>query len=213
MSAAAGRAVPDLIASGLGILFCGINPGLYSGATGHHFARPGNRFWPAMYAGGFTPRLYSPFESSELLKLGYGITNMVSRATARADELSAEELVAGAKRLTRKVKKYKPRYVAIVGVTSYRVAFNRLNAKVGPQDHTIGDAHDLEREPVRHPGKTELQRSAQDVARENRADQRCEPSEQHQHEDRRHDDVGENDPHHAVAEADNQGEAKQQRRH
>ncbi len=137
---ASNKTIRDLIVSDLKLLFVGINPGLYTAAIGHHFGRPGNRFWPALHAGGFTPRLYSPFESSELLKLGYGITNMVSRATARADELSDEELVAGAKGLARKVKKYKPKYVAIVGVTSYRVAFDRPGAKVGPQDHMIGKA-------------------------------------------------------------------------
>src|SRR5215510_6339949 len=90
--AAEGRTIRDISAPGLRVLFCGINPGLYSGAVGHHFARPGNRFWPALHAAGFTDRLVSPFDEDDLLKLGYGITNIVGRATKAADELSAEEL-------------------------------------------------------------------------------------------------------------------------
>ena len=139
LEAAAGRVVPDLIAPGLKVLFCGINPGLYSAAVGHHFARPGNRFWPALHKAGFTPRLLAAEEERELLALGYGITNMVSRATLRADELTSEELVDGAKIVTRKVKRYRPRFLAVVGVSSYRVAFDRPKAVVGPQSDTIGD--------------------------------------------------------------------------
>src|ERR671924_2064683 len=105
--AAQDKTVRDVIAPGLRVLFCGINPGLYSGATGHHFARPGNRFWPTLYQAGFTPRLLHPSEEQELLTLGYGITNLVPRATATADELLAEELVAGRRRLETKVKRYK----------------------------------------------------------------------------------------------------------
>src|SRR6476620_10185769 len=101
--AAMGKRVPDLIAPGLKVLFCGINPGLYSAAVGHHFARPGNRFWPALHAAGFTPRIFTPFEERALLALGYGITNLVERGTAAADALSAEELVTGARMLERKV--------------------------------------------------------------------------------------------------------------
>jgi TDG/mug DNA glycosylase family protein len=136
--AAKKKTVPDVIAPGLTVLFCGINPGLYTAAIGHHFGRPGNRFWPALFAGGFTPRLFDPSEKEKLLELGYGITNLVSRATLRADELTAKELVAGAKVVTEKVKKYKPRYLAIVGISSYRVAFDRPKAVVGPQPDTIG---------------------------------------------------------------------------
>jgi TDG/mug DNA glycosylase family protein len=102
--AAQDRTVRDVIAPGLRVLFCGINPGLYSGATGHHFARPGNRFWPTLHQAGFTPRLLDPSEERELLPLGYGITNLVPRATATADELAPEELVAGRRRLEAKVK-------------------------------------------------------------------------------------------------------------
>lgn len=137
--AAKNKTVKDVIAPGLKVLFCGINPGLYTAAIGHHFGRPGNRFWPALFAGGFTDRLLDPSEKHELLALGYGITNMVSRATLRADELTAEELRAGAKVVARKVRKYKPRYLAVVGISSYRIAFDRPKAVVGPQLDTIGD--------------------------------------------------------------------------
>lgn len=137
--AAKNKTVEDVIAPGLTVLFCGINPGLYTAAIGHHFGRPGNRFWPALYAGGFTPRLFDPSEKFELLKLGYGITNLVSRATLRADELTEKELVTGAKVVTKKVVKYKPRYLAVVGISSYRVAFDRPKAAVGPQTETIGE--------------------------------------------------------------------------
>src|ERR687895_201379 len=96
---AAGKKVPDVIAPNLRVLFCGINPGLYTAAVGHHFARPGNRFWPALYAAGFTDRLLSPHEERELLKSGYGITNVVMRATASADQLTREEIIAGGEQL------------------------------------------------------------------------------------------------------------------
>src|SRR5688500_10883148 len=100
--AAAGKTIPDVIAPGLNVLFCGINPSLYSGATGHHFARPGNRFWPALYGAGFTDRQLMPWENKELLRQGCGVTNLVDRATASADELTVEELVAGRRRLLAK---------------------------------------------------------------------------------------------------------------
>src|SRR4051794_2329455 len=109
LAAAVDKTLPDLIAPGLKVLFCGINPGLYSAAVGHHFGRPGNRFWPALHAGGFTPRVLAPWEQRELLPLGYGITNVVERASVGADELTAGELVEGAKRLERKVKRFAPR--------------------------------------------------------------------------------------------------------
>src|SRR5215813_6072452 len=118
--AAAGKTVPDVIAADLAVLFVGINPGLYTAAVGHHFARPGNRFWPALHAGGFTPRVFSPFEERSLLDLGCGITNLVSRATATADELDEDELLAGARRLARAAKRWRPRWVAVVGVGAYR---------------------------------------------------------------------------------------------
>jgi TDG/mug DNA glycosylase family protein len=138
--AAASKTVPDLIAPNLKVLFVGINPGLYTAAIGHHFGRPGNRFWPALFAGGFTDRLFSPWEKELLLERGYGITNLVRRATARADELEGDELRAGAKRLLKTVRRYHPAFVAIVGITSYRIAFDRPLAKLGRQDETIEGA-------------------------------------------------------------------------
>ena len=136
--AAAGKIVPDVIAPGLRVLFCGINPGLYTAAVGHHFARPGNRFWPALHAGGFTDRLLSPFEEHELLASGYGITNVVERATATAAELSMEEYVEGGRLLEIKVRRYRPVFLAVLGVGAYRTAFDRPKAKLGLQPETIG---------------------------------------------------------------------------
>jgi TDG/mug DNA glycosylase family protein len=130
---AKGNTVPDVIAPGLLVLFCGINPGLYSGFTRHHFARPGNRFWPTLYAAGFTPRLFKPEEERELLPLGFGITNLVARVTAAADELSGEELLLGGEILRRKVAAYRPRVLAVLGVTAYRQAFRQPRAAVGRQ--------------------------------------------------------------------------------
>jgi TDG/mug DNA glycosylase family protein len=140
VAAAAGRTVPDLIAPGLGVLFCGINPGLYSGATGHHFARPGNRFWPALHAAGFTDRVLRPWEESMLLEVGVGITNFVNRATASAAELSPDELRRGRRALVRKVRRYRPRCVAVLGIGAYRAAFERPRAAVGRQPEQIGTA-------------------------------------------------------------------------
>jgi TDG/mug DNA glycosylase family protein len=137
---AAGRNVPDVIAPGLEVLFCGINPGLYSAWARHHFARPGNRFWPALFASGFTKRLLRPDEERELLRFGYGITNLVERATLAADELSREELVAGGRTFAKKVRRHHPRAVAILGVSAYRLAFGRPAANVGEQTEGIGDA-------------------------------------------------------------------------
>ncbi|WP_328467365.1 G/U mismatch-specific DNA glycosylase [Actinoplanes sp. NBC_00393] len=135
--AAAGRTIPDLIGPGLRVLFSGINPSLYSAATGHHFARPGNRFWPALHGGGFTDRLLHPSEQHLLPGLGLGITNVVARATARADELSTDELVAGGDLLTDLVRRIAPRHIAVLGVTAYRTAFARPKARLGPQPDTI----------------------------------------------------------------------------
>jgi TDG/mug DNA glycosylase family protein len=122
------------------VLFSGINPSLYSAATGHHFARPGNRFWPALHRSGFTPRLLRPDEQAELLTLGLGVTNVVDRATARADELSRDELVAGARALGAKVRRHRPAWLAVVGVTAYRTGFGRPRATVGPQPETLAGA-------------------------------------------------------------------------
>jgi TDG/mug DNA glycosylase family protein len=135
--AAARRTVPDLIAPGLRVLFCGINPGLYSAYTGHHFARPGNRFWPTLFAARFTDRLLAPWEEGELLPIGYGITNVVRRASATADELTVEEIIRGGKQLRAKVRRYKPRYLAVLGVGAYRIAFERPKAKLGLQPEPI----------------------------------------------------------------------------
>ncbi|MGE5602023.1 MAG: G/U mismatch-specific DNA glycosylase [Nitrososphaerales archaeon] len=137
LEAAAGKMVPDVIAPGLKVLFCGINPGLYSGYTGHHFARPGNRFWPTLYAAGFTPRLLRPEEERELLPLGYGITNLVERATASAAELNEAELVEGGRRLAAKVEAFRPRVVAVLGVSAYRAAFKESKATLGEQPHGL----------------------------------------------------------------------------
>ncbi|WP_432987342.1 G/U mismatch-specific DNA glycosylase [Dactylosporangium sp. CA-233914] len=132
--AAAGRLLPDVIAPGLDVLLCGINPGLWSAATGHHFARPGNRFWPALHLSGFTPRLLRPDEQALLPGWGLGITNLAARATARADELTREELTEGAAILRAKVAEHAPRWLAVLGVTAFRTAFGLQAAKVGPQD-------------------------------------------------------------------------------
>jgi TDG/mug DNA glycosylase family protein len=140
IAAATSRTIPDLGGPGLRVLFSGINPSLYSAATGHHFARPGNRFWPALHRSGFTPRQLHPSEQAHLPGLGLGITNVVARATARADELSPAELVAGGRRLAALAGRWRPRYVAVLGVTAYRAAFGRPKAVIGPQDHTIGGA-------------------------------------------------------------------------
>jgi TDG/mug DNA glycosylase family protein len=138
--AAHDKTVRDVIAPGLRVLFCGINPGLYSGATGHHFARPGNRFWPTLYQAGFTARVLHPAEEQELLTLGYGITNLVARATATANELSSGELLAGKKRLERKVKQYAPRIVAVLGIGAYRTAFQEKTATLGLQTKHLADS-------------------------------------------------------------------------
>ena len=136
--AANDKTIPDLIARDLKVLFAGINPGLWSGATGHHFARPGNRFWPALHAGGFTPRILKPWEESELLTYGCGITNFVNRTTATAAELNDAELVKGAERLTATCKTYRPAMLAILGIGAYRTGFGRKKAAIGLQAETIG---------------------------------------------------------------------------
>lgn len=140
LQAAKNQFVPDVIAPNLRVLFCGINPGLYSGAVGHHFARPGNRFWPALHGSGFTDRLLSPFEERELLLLQLGVTNVVPRATAAASELTKEDFVKGGGRLRAKVRRYRPRIVAVLGVGAYREAFAHPKATIGEQDEQIGDA-------------------------------------------------------------------------
>lgn len=139
LTVAHNRSVEDVIAPGLRVLFVGINPGLYSGWTGYHFARPGNRFWPVLYAAGFTPRLFKPSEQHLLLEYGCGVTNFVNRSTATAAELRAEELIAGGERLFQVVQRFRPRSVAILGVTAYRTAFRRPRAQIGLQAETLAD--------------------------------------------------------------------------
>src|SRR5712691_6361599 len=140
IAAAAGKTVPDVIAPNLRVLFCGINPGLYTAAVGHHFARPGNRFWPALNKSGFTDRLLSPFAERELLELGLGISNVVPHATASASELTKEDFIAGGRALAAKVERYRPRIVAILGVGAYRQAFAKPKAQIGEQAERIHDA-------------------------------------------------------------------------
>ena len=140
LDAARDKTIPDVAAPGLRALFAGINPGLYSAATGYHFARPGNRFWPALYASGFTPRVFRPDEQELLLPLGLGITNVVDRATARAEELTAAEIQDGGRMLTAKVARLEPCWLAVVGVTVYRTAFGRPGAKTGLQEELMGGA-------------------------------------------------------------------------
>ena len=140
LRASRGARLPDIIAPKLKVLFCGINPGLYSAAIGHHFARPGNRFWPALKAAGFTQRTLSPLQDSLLLQFQCGLTNIVARATARAEELSTHELLSGRRRLEGKVRRYAPRWVAILGIGAYRVAFERPTASLGPQTDCLARA-------------------------------------------------------------------------
>jgi TDG/mug DNA glycosylase family protein len=138
--AAYGKGVRDVAVPGLDVLFCGINPGLYTAAIGHHFGRPGNRFWKVLHLAGFTPRELSPYEERELLRYGCGVTNLVNRATARADELSDDDLLAGGERLVRTVRRWRPHAVAILGVDAYRRAFARRRAPIGRQEERIADA-------------------------------------------------------------------------
>ena len=139
LDGARARVIPDVSAPGLRVLFSGINPGLYSAWTGHHFARPGNRFWPALHASGFTPRLLRPDEQEVLLSLGLGVTNVVARATARADELTREEIAAGGELLRTKARGLRPRWLAVLGITAYRVAFESPHATIGPQELRLGE--------------------------------------------------------------------------
>ncbi|MGH7174724.1 MAG: G/U mismatch-specific DNA glycosylase [Gemmataceae bacterium] len=140
LAAAKDKTLPDVIAADLKVLLCGINPGLYTAAIGRHFGRPGNRFWPALYASGFTQRLLSPYEERELLPRGYGITNLVARASARADDLTEEELREGARILERKMRRYRPKFAAFLGITAYRTAFQRPRAVLGLQAEMLAEA-------------------------------------------------------------------------
>jgi TDG/mug DNA glycosylase family protein len=138
LAKAARKRVPDLVAPNLDVLFCGINPGLYSAAVGHHFAGPGNRFWITLHNAKLTPRRYSAFEESQLVGLGYGITNLVARASATADELSSDELRAGGRRVRKLVLQYQPRYLVFLGLVAYRTAFKQPKATTGLQAESIG---------------------------------------------------------------------------
>ncbi len=135
--AAKGRTIPDVIGPGLRVLFCGINPGLWSAAVGQHFAHPSNRFWKVLHQAGFTQRLLAPAEQGELPGAGVGITNLVDRATRTAKELSVDELRAGASALDEKVRRYRPSTVAVVGLQAYRVGFGRRNAVIGSQSESL----------------------------------------------------------------------------
>lgn len=139
LTGAADKTIPDVITDRLAVLFVGINPGLYSAATGRHFARPGNRFWPALHRGGFTDRQLRPSEQDLLPSYGLGVTNVVARASARADELTADELRTGAKILEQKAEKFRPQWIALVGITAYRTGWQRPRAKIGEQP--VGIAH------------------------------------------------------------------------
>ena len=137
---AVNRTVADLIDFDLKVLFCGINPGLYSGATGYHFARPGNRFWKVLHLAGFSDRQLDPSEEHELLEKGYGITCFVQRTTARADELTKEEFVECGRLVAKKIEKYRPQIFAVLGIGAYRAAYNKPKAKLGVQEERIGDS-------------------------------------------------------------------------
>lgn len=134
------KPLPDVIAADLDVLFCGINPSLISAARGHHFARPGNRFWPALYRAGLTPRLFSPDEDGDLPGLGLGVTNLVDRPTRAAAELTRNELRAGAQALAELVAAYRPRVLAVLGITAWRRRFERPKAVLGRQPERIGGA-------------------------------------------------------------------------
>lgn len=135
-----GATVRDVIAPGLHVLFCGINPGRWSGAVGHHFAHPNNRFWRVLQLAGFTADLLGPAEERRLLASGLGITNLVARTTASAADVSADELRRGSDALERKVRRLRPRAVAFLGLGAYRTAFGRRHAEPGLQPERIGAA-------------------------------------------------------------------------
>jgi len=140
LAAASGKTVPDVIGRDLSVLFCGINPGLYTAAVGHHFARPGNRFWLALHGSGFTDRLLSPFEDAELVRFGVGITNLVRRATATAAELPRNEISQGARALHSLAVEQRPAILVVLGMGAFRTAFSQPRAVLGPQAERIGEA-------------------------------------------------------------------------
>jgi double-stranded uracil-DNA glycosylase len=138
LEAARGRTIPDVLGQDLDVVFVGINPGLWSGAVGHHFARPGNRFWKTLHGAGFTDRVLSPLEGAALLGYGLGVTNLVARTTATADELAAEELREGARRLGERLTPLRPRIAAVLGIGAYRTGFGRPGARLGEQVERLG---------------------------------------------------------------------------
>ena len=140
LRAAANGRTPDILKKNLRVVFCGINPSVYSVVVGHHFARPGNRFWKALHGGGFTPHLLTPDQDRELLDYGCGITNVVDRATVAAAELSSDELAEGGKKLEAKIKEFGPQWLAVLGISAYRTAFAQPHATLGLQEQTIGGA-------------------------------------------------------------------------
>jgi TDG/mug DNA glycosylase family protein len=137
LEAARGQTIPDVLGPDLDVVFVGINPGLWSGAIGHHFARPGNRFWKALRGSGFTDRLLAPNEDATLLERNLGLTNLVARTTARADELSADEIRRGAFELEERLAPFRPRFVAVLGIGAYRTGFGRPDAALGPQEDDL----------------------------------------------------------------------------
>ena len=139
--AAMNKSVPDVIAPGLNVLFCGINPGLYTAAVQEHFGRPGNKFWKALYLSGFTPKLFHPSEQYKLLDLKLGITNLVNRATVSQTDVSANEFIKGGELLTKKIKKYRPEWIAFVGIDAFRTAFTKKAVTVGNQENLIGQTN------------------------------------------------------------------------
>ena len=138
--AAYGREIPHVLAEGLDVVFVGINPGLWSGASGHHFANPGNRFWKALHGSGFTDRQLDPSEDASMPTYGLGVTNLVARTTARADELTEDEIRAGGASLGERLAPFAPKVVAVVGLGAFRIAFDRPKAEVGPSDVPIAGA-------------------------------------------------------------------------
>ena len=138
LRAAVGATMPDILAPGLSVVFCGINPSVYSAVVGHHFARPGNRFWKALHDGGFTPERLHPSRDSELLDHGCGITNLASRATVAAADLEDWELLTGSQVLEEKMRRLAPRWLAVLGISAYRTAFKRPKALLGPQEERVG---------------------------------------------------------------------------
>jgi len=140
LAVARGKRIPHVLAEDLALVFVGINPGLWSGATGHHFAKPGNRFWPTLHRSGFTDRQLMPHEDVLLPRYGLGVTNMVGRTTARADELAPDEIRTGGRSLARRLRPFRPRAVAIVGLGAFRIAFDRPGAQVGRSDVVVAGA-------------------------------------------------------------------------